>query len=104
MRAKLSIMITGMQIRGARAMTGMSIDELAAASGLAPDIIEALEDGDGVGEPRAFLAAKHALEAAGVIFIPSGGQDEGGPGVRLRARSESDDGIRPEFLNASNDD
>ncbi|WP_455872718.1 helix-turn-helix domain-containing protein [Rhizobium yanglingense] len=97
-------MITGMQIRGARAMTGMSIDELAAASGLTPEAIEALEDGDGMGEPGAFLAAKHALEAAGVIFIASGNQDEGGPGVRLRARTSSDDGIRPENLNAANDD
>ena len=97
-------MITGTQIRGARAMTGMSIQQLATASGLSAKIISALEQGEGSGEPQAFLAAKHALEAAGIIFIASGNHDEGGPGVRLKARGNGDDGLRPEELNATNDD
>ncbi|WP_454848971.1 helix-turn-helix domain-containing protein [Rhizobium binxianense] len=97
-------MITAAQIRGARAMIGMSIEALAAASRLPASTIEALEKGDWAGEPHAVLDVRNALEAHGVIFIASGNQDEGGPGVRLRARVSSDDGIRPENLNAANDD
>jgi DNA-binding XRE family transcriptional regulator len=97
-------MITGTQIRGARAMTGMSIEELANAAGLSTQTVSALEHGTGTGEPQAFLAAKHALEAAGILFIASGNHDEGGPGVRLKARPNGDDGLRPEELNATNDD
>lgn len=85
-------------------MTGMSIEELAVAAGLSSKVIAALEQGEGSGEPQAFLAAKHALEAAGIIFIASGNHDEGGPGVRLKARANGDDGLRPEELNATNDD
>jgi transcriptional regulator with XRE-family HTH domain len=97
-------MITATQMRGARAMAGMSIEQLAAASGLPAAIIEKLEYDDSYGEPHAVLAIKLALEAAGIVFIASGNQDEGGPGVRLKARSAGDEGIRPENLNAANDD
>jgi transcriptional regulator with XRE-family HTH domain len=97
-------MITATQMRGARAMTGLSIEQLAAASGLPIATIETLEADEANGEPHAVLAIKHALEAAGIIFIASGNHDEGGPGVRLKARSAADEGIRPENLNAANDD
>ncbi|MGO6905945.1 multiprotein-bridging factor 1 family protein, partial [Rhizobium ruizarguesonis] len=39
-------MITATQIRGARAMIGMSIEELAAASGLPVETVRALENGE----------------------------------------------------------
>ncbi|KRB50368.1 DNA-binding protein [Rhizobium sp. Root708] len=97
-------MITATQMRGARAMTGMSIQQLATASGLPAAIIETLEQGHSSGEPQALLAVKQALEAAGVIFLASGNHDEGGPGVRLKARTSADEGLRPENLNATNDD
>lgn len=97
-------MITGSQIRGARAMIGMSIEDLALASDLSNDAVEALENDAYPGESRALLDIKTALEARGVIFIASGNHDEGGPGVRLKARVSHDDGIRPEHLNAANDD
>ncbi|WP_306915354.1 helix-turn-helix domain-containing protein [Rhizobium mesoamericanum] len=97
-------MITATQIRGARAMTGMSIEQLAAAAGLPVTTIETMERDEQEGDPHALLAVKQALEAAGIIFIASGNHDEGGPGVRLRARSCIDEGIRPENLNAANDD
>jgi transcriptional regulator with XRE-family HTH domain len=97
-------MITAAQMRGARAMTGMSIEQLAAASGLPAEAIETLEHDDASGEPFALLAIRQALEAAGIIFIGSGNHDEGGPGVRLRARISADEGIRPENLNSANDD
>lgn len=85
-------------------MTGMSIEQLASASGVSIATIEILEQGKSADEPHAFLAIKHALEAAGIIFIASGNQDEGGPGIRLKARTAGDEGIRPENLNAANDD
>lgn len=96
-------MITATQIRGARAMTGMSIDQLAAACGLPVDTIETLERGDGTAEAHTMLKVQHALEAAGIIFIASGNHDEGGPGVRLKERTSIDEGIRPENLSAAND-
>ncbi|MGR9168816.1 helix-turn-helix domain-containing protein [Rhizobium sp. KDH_Rht_773_N] len=97
-------MITGAQIRGARAMIGMSIEDLASHAGLSVETVQALENGEWAGETRAMVEVRNTLEAHGVIFIASGNQDEGGPGIRLRARSLSDDGIRPENLNAANDD
>jgi transcriptional regulator with XRE-family HTH domain len=97
-------MITGTQIRGARAMIGMSIEDLAAHAGLSIETVQALENGEWAGETRATIDVRNTLEAHGIIFIASGNQDEGGPGIRLRARSSSDDGIRPENLNAANDD
>ncbi|SEH62648.1 hypothetical protein SAMN05216228_1004297 [Rhizobium tibeticum] len=83
-------MITATQMRGARAMTGMSIEQLAAASGLPAATIETMERDEQEGQPHALLAVKQALEAAGIIFIGSGNHDEGGPGVRLRARTGID--------------
>jgi len=97
-------MITATQIRGARAMLGMSLEELAAASGLPAETVKALEAGEWTGEPHALLDVRATLEANGIIFLSSGNQDEGGPGIRLRTRTYNDDGIRPENLNAANDD
>ena len=85
-------------------MIGMSLEELAAASGLPAETVKALEAGEWTGEPHALLDVRATLEANGIIFLSSGNQDEGGPGIRLRARTSSDDGIRPENLNAANDD
>jgi len=96
-------MITSTQIRGARAMTGMSIEQLATASGVPAATIETMERDEQEGEAHALLAVKQALEVAGIIFIASGNHDEGGPGVRLKARTGVDEGIRPENLNAAND-
>lgn len=98
------LMIIAMQIRAARAMTGMSKEQLAAASALPVAAIETLERDETKGEPHALLAVKEALEAAGVLFIASGNYDEGGPGVRMKARTSIDEGIRPENLNSANDD
>jgi transcriptional regulator with XRE-family HTH domain len=97
-------MIIATQIRAARAMTGMSKEQLATASGLPVGTIEMLERDEIQGEPSALTAVRTALETAGILFIASGNHDEGGPGVRLRARTSSDQGIRPENLNSANDD
>jgi len=96
-------MITTAQIRGARAMIGLSLEELAAAVKLPPSYIEAMEQENGTADPKALAALKAALEARGILFLASGSQENGGPGLRLRTWEE-DEGIRPENLNATNDD
>lgn len=96
-------MITTAQIRGARAMIGLSLEELAAAANLPPSYIEAIETADGAADPKALGVLRAALEARGVLFLASGSQESGGPGIRLRSWEE-DGGIRPENLNATNDD
>ena len=77
--ARFSTMITATQIRGARAMIGMSIEELAAASGLPVETVTALENGEFAGEPHALFDVRSTLEAHGIIFLSSGNQDEGAP-------------------------
>lgn len=75
--------ITGAQIRGARAMLGISADELAKATNLGIATIRRAESHLGIPSLTAanLAAIRSALEAAGVEFIPENGS---GPGVRLR--------------------
>jgi ribosome-binding protein aMBF1 (putative translation factor) len=97
-------MTTAAQIRAARALIGKSIDDLAVSSGLQAAVITALEAGQADAPPGALEKLKSTLESQGVIFVASGDQDPGGSGVRLSARSDADDGLRPDQLNATNDD
>lgn len=78
-------MITGAQIRGARAMLGISAEELAAAAKLGVATIRRAEKLDGAMNLTAanLAAIRTALETAGVEFIPDAGA---GPGLRLRRR------------------
>jgi transcriptional regulator with XRE-family HTH domain len=96
-------MITAAQIRGARAMTGMTIEQLADSSQLTPAQIEAIETGADAGDSQAIAALRAALESRGVQFLASGSQDGGGVGLRMKQTHE-DIGTRPENLNATNDD
>ncbi len=77
------MIITGEQVRGARAMARMEQADLANKAGVSVDTIKRLERT--VGPISANVATMAAivdvLEAAGVEFIPENG---GGPGVRLR--------------------
>ena len=75
-------MITGSQIRAARAALGWSIKDLARQTSISERTILRMEAGDGVpGSTAANLnSIKMTLEAAGIEFI--GSPDEG-PGVRL---------------------
>jgi len=76
-------MITGAQIRGARAMLNITAEQLAQAASLGVATVRRAEKHDG--EPAlttANLAAiRAALEAAGVEFIAQNG---GGAGVLMR--------------------
>jgi transcriptional regulator with XRE-family HTH domain len=76
--------ITPAQIRAARALLGWTQAELAAAAGLGVVAIKSFERGRS--DPRSSTVAKmeHALDAAGVIFLDSGDNRDGGPGVRIK--------------------
>jgi len=96
-------MITAAQIRGARAMADLSREDLATESKLPLSSIETIETDIASADAKALLAVRAVLEARGILFLPSGSQDSGGPGVRLKSW-DGDEGIRPENLNATNDD
>lgn len=77
-------MVTGTQIRMARAALQWGVRDLAKQAGVTPNTISRIEGG---GDALAGTLGKiqSALEAGGVEFIPSGPyQGEGGPGVRLK--------------------
>ena len=75
-------MITGVQIRSARAALGWSARDLAERAGIGLRTLLRLEQIDGVPPSRSttLLDVQNALENAGIEFI--GTLDEG-PGVRL---------------------
>lgn len=74
-------MIDSDQVKAARALVGMTQDELATRAGLSTQTIKRME---AMGTARSSAgnveAVQRALEAAGVQFIPENG---GGAGVRL---------------------
>jgi transcriptional regulator with XRE-family HTH domain len=76
-------MITGMQIRAARAVLKWSAQELASRVGTSLRTIQRLELADGIPATRAITLQdiQLAFEKAGIDFIDENG---GGPGVRLR--------------------
>jgi transcriptional regulator with XRE-family HTH domain len=77
------MVIMGSQIRAARAILRLTLQDLADASGVSVATIIRAEKSDGPSSmTRANLTAlRQALEKAGAMFIE---QDGGGPGVRLR--------------------
>ncbi|MGA1801339.1 helix-turn-helix domain-containing protein [Rhizobium sp. HT1-10] len=96
-------MITAQQIRAARAMAGLTLQQLADATALDTARIEAIEAGTETVGGDALLALRAALESRGIQFIDSGSQEGGGAGVRLK-QTHGEEGTRPENLNATNDD
>ncbi|MFG1294084.1 helix-turn-helix transcriptional regulator [Xanthobacter versatilis] len=74
-------MITPQQIRGARAMLGLTQADLAKAAGISATALNNIERGSADPKASTLLAIQKALEAAGVIFVAENGE---GPGVRLR--------------------
>ena len=74
-------MISGAQMRAARALVGMTQEGLAKAAELSAQTIKRMESlGTGKSSADNVGAVQRALEAAGVQFIPENG---GGAGVRL---------------------
>jgi transcriptional regulator with XRE-family HTH domain len=77
------LLVTGAQLRAARALVRMEQEKLAEAAGVSAVTIRKLENSEGQLEGRlsTIRALQQALEQAGVEFIPG---DDRGPGVRLR--------------------
>ncbi|MEJ1158332.1 helix-turn-helix transcriptional regulator [Prosthecomicrobium sp. N25] len=88
------------RIAAARALLGWSEGDLAAAAGLDEG---AVKDAEGPGTPSAGSAERilGALEKAGIVFLD---EDGNGPGVRLAGPLARAEGLRPDQLNASNDE
>ena len=82
-------MITGTQIRAARALLAWSQSDLAARSGASLPTIKRLEaHGDEPGGTvRTAEKIRRAVEAAGIVFIDD--DAEGGRGVRLGHRDRT---------------
>ncbi len=74
-------MLTGTQVRMARAAVGWGVRELAEKANINPNTVSRIENGgDALGSTLDRIQA--ALEDAGVIFIHR--NEDGGPGVRLK--------------------
>jgi len=81
------MLVTGSQIRAARALLGWSAQVLADAAGVGIMTIHRFERENGIpkGQVRIFDQITNALIAGGVEFI---GTPDDGPGVRLRNLSK----------------
>lgn len=79
-------MLTGAQIRAARALLRLSAVQLADLAKVGIQTIKRFEAADGVPPSRSatLMEVRAALEAAGVEFI---GTPDNGPGVRLRSQA-----------------
>jgi transcriptional regulator with XRE-family HTH domain len=76
-------MITGLQIRCARAALRWTAAQVATAAGVGIQTVKRFEAYDGVPPSRSssLLAISGALEAAGIEFI---GRPDDAPGIRVR--------------------
>jgi len=72
-------MITGTQVKMARAALGWGVRELAEKADINPNTVTRLETGGGI-QASNLEKIEHALIKAGIQFIPENG---GGVGVRM---------------------
>lgn len=79
-------MITGTQIRAARALLRWDQRQLAAAAAVAETTIRRAELVDDVPQlhARNLIAIQRALEKAGIVFLAAGEMRPGGEGLRRR--------------------
>jgi transcriptional regulator with XRE-family HTH domain len=80
-------MITGAQLRAARALIGIDQRELAQRSGLSVPTIQRMESSDGVirSNVDSLMKLINALAASGIQLVNEGAvSDSGGRGVRLK--------------------
>ncbi|WP_246687914.1 MULTISPECIES: helix-turn-helix transcriptional regulator [unclassified Methylobacterium] len=119
-------MLTGEQLRAARAMLKMEQGELAELSGVSAETIKRLERLDGPLSANSMTldGLQRALEGEGAMFLPENGGLPGirlrrdppanirtrkrrgdGAGVRLtdRESTKPDEGLRPDQLTSEND-
>ena len=78
--------LTGSQIRAARALLKWSGRELAERCGVSYPALQRAEAVDDVPnmQVRNLMAIKQALESGGAVFLDAGQTRDGGPGVRLK--------------------
>lgn len=78
--------LTGSQIRAARALLKWSGRELAERCGVSYPALQRAEAVDDMPnmQTKNLAAIKNALEAGGVVFVEGAYTGNGGPGVRLR--------------------
>ena len=81
-------MITSEQIRAARAIIRMTVNQLSQSAGIGIATIKRLEAVDGVppAQARTLSLLQTALESAGVEFVGSPTEN---PGVRLKTKPNS---------------
>jgi DNA-binding XRE family transcriptional regulator len=84
--AQERIPVTSAQVRMARAALKWTVRQLAEAAGVHRNTITNIEVGRYAGDVASLSAIRAALEAGGVEFIDENG---GGPGVRVRKRSDA---------------
>lgn len=79
-------MLTGLQMRAARALLRWSHQKLAEESRIGIATIQRAESEDGVPgvQARTLNAIQGALERAGIVFLDPGRSEDGGIGVRLK--------------------
>ena len=77
-------MITGAQLRMARAAVRLGVRDLARLAQISPTTVTRAA-ADLPVDKTVIAAIERALEAAGIEFIPQNG---GGPGVRLKAKRQ----------------
>ena len=80
------VMLTGPQMRAARALLGWSAKDLAQRSRVSQPTIQRSERASDVPnmQTKNLLAIKAALEDGGVVFLDAGESRDGGVGVRFR--------------------
>ncbi|MGB3348304.1 MAG: helix-turn-helix transcriptional regulator [Brucella anthropi] len=78
-------MITPEQIRGARAMLGMTQADLAKSAGLSTTGLNNIERGSADPKASTLASIQAALEQQGIVFLATGDSRDGGPGVRLKS-------------------
>ena len=91
-------MLTPEQIRGARAMLGLTQAEVAHRAGISTTGLNNIERGASDPKASTLTAIQRVLEAAGVEFT-----NGDAPGVRLRASRLQNEGLRPDQLTSEND-
>jgi len=86
--------------RASRAFLALDVAGLVKKSGVPRSVIAEFEKGGKQPQAQDLAALQRAFEEAGITYL----DDEGnGPGLRLRAGARGE-GMRPEDLNAGNDD